>query len=99
MADRIYLDPALPMLIDYGNAPITFISGFAGVHLMDSVCKFALYERKTTILGGALQHLHEVVHNIIMPVDAVGPAIGMTIQALGSRLVPPMPRYMPRRLS
>src|SRR5688572_23693873 len=96
-----YRDPrevgAAPV-IDYGTAPVEWVNGLARVDVMGSAAQFALYRFNTVILDGCERHQAEIVRNIVMPVEAVGPGIELTVMTFGPRLILPAAGYAMRKL-
>jgi len=74
-------------IVDYGNAPVTYVNGLARVDVMGSDALFALWQQRTTVINGRATRTREVVQNIVMPVDAVGPGIELTVATFGPRLL------------
>lgn len=74
-----------PAFIDNGTAPEFFANGLHEVEVMGPVCRFILYALRRTANG----QIKEPVFTCIMPVEAVGPAIQLTIRRLASGLVVP----------
>lgn len=80
-----------PAFLDFGVAPELFASGLHDVEIMGSVCRFVMYVERN--------HNGEVTRQApftcIMPLDAIGPAIGLVIRRLGSRiLIPTIARHV-----
>lgn len=71
--------------IDTGNAPEFFASGLHDVELMGPVARFVLYvlrQHDDKLIG-------EPPLSVIMPIEAIGPGIALTLQRCGSRLIVP----------
>ena len=73
------------------DAPEFFVSGLARVELMGSNARFVcfgdyLFERRVNL-------------SVIVPKDAVGPAIELTIMTLGAGLITPVARGLGRKLT
>ena len=66
-------------LVDHGTAPEVYADGLARVEQLGAATLFALYRLKTTIVDGQSQQVREVMQHIIMPTDAVGPAVELTL--------------------
>ncbi len=72
-------------LLDSGNAPEIFASGLERVEVMGPVCRFVLYVVRNTPTGT----VKEIIANIIVPTDAVPPAIALTLKSLpAASLIP-----------
>jgi hypothetical protein len=84
-------------LVDYGTAPEVYADGLARVEQLGAATLFALYRLKTTIVDGQSQQVREVMQHIIMPTDAVGPAVELTLLTFGTELLIPSAGYALRR--
>lgn len=71
--------------VDLGNAPEFFASGLHNIEVMGPVARFVLYTLRQQ--GGEL--IGEPPLSVIMPIDAIGPWIALTLQRCGSRLILP----------
>jgi hypothetical protein len=85
-------------LIDYGTAPTVFVTGVAHVQIIDGLTKFALFERKTRVFGDLVEHFDEVTQNVVLPTDAVRPAMHLMCKTFGPRLLRPALTYDVRRV-
>ena len=85
-------------MIDYGTAPTVFVHGVAYVQILDGITKFALFETKTRVLGDMVEHFDEVTFNVVMPTDAVRPAVELTCKTFGPRLLRPVLTCAARRV-
>lgn len=83
-------------VIDYGTAPTVFVHGVAHVQILDGITKFALFEAKTRVLGDLVEHFDEVTFNVVMPTEAVRPAVELTCKTFGPRLLRPALTYVRR---
>lgn len=71
--------------IDNGNAPEFFANGLHDVEVMGPVCRFILFALRRTPDG----YVKEPVFTCVMPTEAVGPGIKLTMQRLASGLIVP----------
>ena len=85
-------------VIDYGTAPTVFVHGVAHVQILDGITKVALFERRTRVFGDLIEHFDEVTQNLVLPTDAVRPAIQLMCTSLGPRLLRPALAYSVRRV-
>lgn len=72
--------PEVPF-VDNGSAPEFFANGLHDVDVMGSVCRFVLYKIKRAADG---TFVREAELTVIMPCEAVGPGIMLTLQRLGA---------------
>jgi len=75
-----------PAFIDNGTAPEFFANGLHEVEVMGPVCRLILYSLRTTQEG----FVKEPVFTCVMPVEAVGPAITLTLKRLASGVIVPV---------
>lgn len=74
-----------PAFLDYGNAPELFANGLHDVELQDGIVRFVLYVERTQ----AGERVRVPPFTCIMPLENVGPGIGLVIRRLGTRLILP----------
>lgn len=67
-------------LLDTGTTPEFFANGVHDVEVMGSVCRFVLYLIKRAADG---TQYREATLTVIMPSDAIGPGIALTIERIG----------------
>lgn len=72
--------------IDNGSAPEFFTNGLHDIEIMGPVSRFVLFVVKRTP-GGLL--FREPCFTCIMPNEAIGPAIAMTVTKLGAAIAIP----------
>ncbi len=89
--------PGGPPIVDYGNAPVTYVGGLARVDVLGEQANFALWGWRVTMLDGRTTKTREVVHNLVLPCDAVGPGIELTLDTFGPRLILPAARFFVNR--
>lgn len=82
-------------LIDIGNAPEYFASGLHCVEVLGPVSRFVLFVVKKLPDG---TEYRECPFTCILPNDAIGPAIGLTLQTLPSGIIMPAVVQIARRL-
>lgn len=75
-----------PPFVDPGNAPEFFANGLHSVEVMGAVSRFVLFVVRSLPDG---RKVHEPPFTCIMPNDAIGPAIALTLQTLPSGLIVP----------
>lgn len=72
--------------IDTGNVPEFFANGLHDIEVMGPVSRFVLFViRKTP--GGVM--FREPAFTCVMPNDAIGPAIALTVKKAGSAIIIP----------
>lgn len=91
------LFPQPVRLVDYGTAPEVYADGLARVERLGAATLFAFFRLKTTIVEGQSQQVREVMQHIILPTDAVGPAVELTLLTFGTELLIPSSGYAVRR--
>lgn len=84
-----------PRFIDLGTAPEFFANGLFDVEVMGSVSRFVLYVERKADDGTTIR---VPPFTCIMPNDAIGPAIALTIKRLGSGLIVPAVSFAARSL-
>lgn len=84
--------------VDPGGAREYFVSGLARVEVMGPVSRFVLYVEKTIIEEGASMTISECPVTIIMPNEAIGPGIEITLRALGTRIIVPALAFAAKHL-
>lgn len=72
--------------IDNGTAPEFFANGLHSVEVMGPVCRFVLFVTRRSCGGIRYQ---EPVFTCILPTEAVGPAVALTLRTLGPGIVVP----------
>lgn len=72
--------------IDTGNAPEFFANGLHDIEVMGPVSRFVLFVTKRSA-GGVLYR--EPCFTCIMPNEAIGPAIALTVRKAGSSIIVP----------
>lgn len=82
--------------IDHGNAPEYFACGLHSVETLGPVCRFVLYIERQMPNG---QMAREVPFTCVMPIEAVGSAIALTLRTLGSRIAMPAMNVVTRAIS
>lgn len=73
--------------VDTGPAPEFFASGLHDVELIGSVARLLLY----TLRHAGEELIGEPALSVIIPVEALGPGVALTVQRCGSRLILPAP--------
>jgi hypothetical protein len=81
-------------LIDTGQAQEIFCSGLGRVEHLGSVVRFTLYSE--SIAYGEPEGVVNI--KIILPAEAVGPAIELTLATLGTRVVGAVTKFISERL-
>lgn len=76
--------PHNAQFIDTGNAPEYFANGLYDVEVMGPVTRFVLYVERHPPTG---ETILEPPFTCIMPNEAIGPAIALTMRKLGPALV------------
>jgi hypothetical protein len=71
--------------VDNGSAPEFFTSGLHDVEIMGSVARFVFYVLKP---GNDGQTLAEPPFTFIVPTDAIGPGVALTIKRCSGLLLP-----------
>lgn len=82
-------------IVDVGNAPEYYVDGLARVINLSGSAEFLLYRKRPLKEPGEFE-LHHAL-SVIMPIEAIGPAIEMTLLAVPG-LVWPAIGYAARRL-
>lgn len=77
--------------VDTGNAPEIFSNGLYRVEPMECVTRFVLFVQRGDILEPAV--------TIVMPTEAIGPGIEMTLRTLGPRIFVSAAGYTMARLA
>lgn len=72
--------------MDTGTSPEFFASGLHSIEVMGPVVRFVLYVEKRLSSG---EIVREPPFTCIMPADAVGPAIALTLRSLGAGAIVP----------
>jgi hypothetical protein len=88
-------DGKLNRLTDTGQAPEYFCSGVGRVEPMGAVVRFTLYVNQISPVGTPEQAINV---RVVLPADAVMPAIELTIAVLKAALIAPVTRYIADRL-
>lgn len=73
-------------LIDSGTAPEFYADGLFRVEAKGAVARFVLYATRVRPDGS---NFREIVFSCILPTEAVGPAISLTLQSLGPGIIVP----------
>lgn len=79
-------DQSEQRFIESGTAPEFFVTGLHNVEVMGTNCRFVLYVERRLEDG---QIIREAPFTCIMPIDAVAPAIALTLRILGAKTVVP----------
>lgn len=69
-----------------GSAPEFFANGLYDVEVMGAVSRFVLFVERRTVSGVIYR---ETAFTCIMPNDAIGPGIAMTVQKAGASIIIP----------
>lgn len=85
----------LPKVIDFGNAPEVFCSALGKVELLGGNARFTLVTHQTG-QGNEVERVANL--KVIMPTEAVGPGIELTLQTLSSGLIVPVTKFITNRL-
>lgn len=84
-----------PKVLDAGTAPEFFCSGLGRVECLGANARFSLFVQQISP-SGSPENLVNV--RIVMPLDAVGPAVELTLQTLSSGLIVPVTKFITNRL-
>lgn len=85
--------------VDATMAPEVFATGLDRVEIMGSVSRFVLYiERTVCDQSGQTRTTRECAVAVIMPNEAIGPGIDMTVRTLGAKIIVPALHYATRQL-
>ena len=82
--------------LDAGTAPEYFADGLHSVEVKGSVSRFVLYVSRRLPDG---KEFREIPFTCILPNEAIGPAIMLTMETLPSGLIFPAARQQARRLA
>lgn len=82
-------------LIDMGNAPEVFCAELARIERFGSNARFSFCVPQISPIGGFERTVN---FRLIFPVEAVGPAIELTLITLGSGLIVPVTKFVARAL-
>lgn len=95
-AEIVFPEP--PPIIDYGTAKVIHVGGFARVDIHGTDTLFALWRWRTTVIDGHTEQVREVCRNVVMPTEAVGPGVELTLTTFGPRLLLPAMGYIMKRV-
>lgn len=84
------------LFIDNGNSPEYFASGLHSVEAMGPVVRFVLFVEKRMSTG---EIVREPPFTCILPTEAIGAAIALTLRTLGARIVVPAIGAVARELA
>jgi hypothetical protein len=75
--------------VDYGTAPVVRVRGLARVDQIGADALFAFWSFRKVVVDGQIRQIAEIVHNLAIPLLAVGPGVDLTVTTFGPRMLWP----------